>query len=319
MTLRACLGGAITFLGMGMVQSPYALLIFRILQGFFTGTVTAYLTLVISETPKERMGLAIGLMNSAVFLGNSISPLLGGIFADLFGYRASFFVAASLLFGSFLLSLIFIKEKFRPEQNTTFSFFSDIKELLLTAGVLPIVGMIFLYGISRTVDRPILPLLVQELVSPHAGLGLATQAGIVTSVAGAAVVLAGIIIGTLSDRGKTLMIGVICALSGSGVVLSIVFITRVWQLALLYFLSAFFIGGVDPILKIILTRIVPMKKHGSSFGLIGSSRSLGWFTGSLSGGIFAAIFGLRSVFVIIAILFVLIAGLLALIGKGKDY
>jgi len=162
-----------------------------------------------------------------------------------------------------------------------------------------------------------LPLLVQELVSSDTGI--ATMTGIVTSAAGVAYVLTGIIIGTLADRGRILKIGISCALLGGFFVLSIVFVNRIWQLILLNFLFAFFSGGLDPILKIILTRIVPTEKRGSAFGLIGSGRSLGLSLGALSGGVFAATFGLRSVFIISALLFVGIAGLLALLGRGKDY
>ncbi len=321
MTLRASLGGTITLMGMGLAQSPETLLVFRIIQGLFTGTVTAYLTLVVSETPKERMGFAVGMMNSAVFMGNSISPLLGGLFADLFGFRASFFVASGLLLASFLLSMFFVREDFTPKASVKFSFFADLRKILLHAGVFPIVGMIFLYGMSRTLDRPVLPLLVQEMVSTQSDghLGLATQAGLVTSAAGFAVVLAGLMIGTLADRGRSLKIGVICAFCAIGLSFCMVFVSRVWQLTVLYFGSAFFIGGIDPILKVILARIVPAEQRGSAFGLIGSARSLGWFAGAFSGGILAVLLGLRSVFVMIAGLFAIIAALLALLGRGKDY
>lgn len=320
MILRAGLGGTITLMGMGLAQSPATLLLFRIIQGFFTGTVTAYLTLVVSETPKERMGFAIGMINSAVFLGNSVSPLLGGVFADLFGYRASFFVASGLLCVSFFLSILFVHENFTPEKHAKFSFFTDIRQLLFQASVLPIVGMLFFYGVSRTMERPVLPLLVQDIVELSPGSpGLATQAGIVTSAAGLAAVLAGIIIGTLADRGRSLKIGVICAISAAFFGIWVVFANQVWQLTLIYFCAAFFIGGIDPILKVILARIVPTEQRGSAFGLVGSARSFGFFVGAFSGGIFAAVLGLRSVFVIIAGLFISIAGLLTLLGRGKNY
>jgi DHA1 family multidrug resistance protein-like MFS transporter len=293
------------------------LLVFRVLQGLFTGTVTAYLTLVVSETPKERMGVAIGVMNSSVFLGNSVAPLMGGVFADWFGFRASFFVASGLLFASFLMSLFFVKEDFVPDKTRSFSFFSDIRTLLISGGILPLVGMMFLYGICRTMQQPVLPLFVQDIATDQSNL--ATQAGFVTSAAGMASILAGVIIGTLADRGKTLRIGVVCSALAGFVGIFVAMATQVWHLSLLFFISAFFIGGIDPILKIILAHIVPPEKRGSAFGILGSFRSFGWFTGSLSGGIIAAAFGLRSVFVIIALLFGLVAVLLSLMGRGKDY
>jgi DHA1 family multidrug resistance protein-like MFS transporter len=200
MSLRASLGGTIVLLGMGLATSPEMLLSFRLLQGVFTGTITAYLTLVVSSTPKKRMGLAIGLLNSAVFCGNSLSPLLGGVFADLFGYRASFFVAAALLFVSFLTSLFFVREQHaEAESSAKFSLFADFKALIVTGGMLPIVGMYFLYAVGMTFQRPQMPLLVRDIALTETNI--ATQAGFVIAAAGIASVLAGVIIGALTDRG----------------------------------------------------------------------------------------------------------------------
>ena len=64
-----------------------------------------------------------------------------------------------------------------------------------------------------------------------------------------------------------------------------------------------------------MTHHVPTEKRGSAFGLIGSSRAVGWFLGSSVGGVLASMFGLRSIFVISGGLFVLIAVLLALLGR----
>ncbi|PIE35267.1 hypothetical protein CSA56_04835 [candidate division KSB3 bacterium] len=315
MTLRASLGGTIALLGIGLAQSPEMVIAFRVLQGAFTGTVTAYLTLVIAETPKARLGLVMGLMNAAVFLGNSVAPLLGGLFADAFGYRSSFFVAAGFLLASFLLALLFVQEDFSPGPKTSFSFFSDTKSLLLVSGVLPIVGMIFLYGIARTIQRPILPLFVQQLTTT--GQGVATQTGLVTSAAGIASVVAGILFGTLADRGKPMTIGMICTFAAAFMSGTIVLSETTWHLTILYFLADFAIGGLEPILKLLLARIVPVSQRGSAFGIIGSARAFGWFTGSLSGGIIAAFLGLSAVFVVTAGLFMFMGLLLSLFRRQK--
>lgn len=317
MTLRASLGGAFVMVGMAFAQSPAMLLVFRLLQGVFTGTVTAYLTLVVTSTPKERMGLAIGVMNSAVFFGNSVSPLLGGLFADLFGYRASFLVAAGLLFMSFLLSLIFVHESVKPETPPAFSLFADLRALLSNAGVVALIGMLSIYAFSQNIQKPLLPLVVQDLVAT--ARGLATQAGIVNSAGGVASILAGILIGAIADRGRTLKIGVACALTGSVFVFLMAFVAQVWQLILLSFLFAFFSGGLEPILKVLLVRIVPVEKRGAAFGLTASASASGWATGALGGGACAAMLGLHSIFVVSAVFFVGIAGLLMLFGRGKDY
>ena len=81
-------------------------------MGGITGTVIANLTLVITTTPPEKTGLAIGVMNSAVFAGSSISPLLGGLMADWVGYRSSFYGAAIVLALSFVIVLFLVREDF---------------------------------------------------------------------------------------------------------------------------------------------------------------------------------------------------------------
>lgn len=302
MILRASLGGAVTLFGMGLVRSPEMLLALRVLQGVFTGTVTAYLTLVVSTTPKERLGLAVGLMNSAVFCGNSVSPLIGGVFADMFGYRKSFFVSAILLTASFLISIIFVHEDFTPDNTTSFSFFSETGHLLLVSGVASAIGMIFWYSMARTVQSPVLPLLVQEISS--SGAKVATLAGRVSSASGAAAVLAGIVAGTLIDRRvKSVKIGMWCAFLGSGCALFPIWAGNVWQLGVMNFIFALWSGGLDPIFNVMLARLVPIEKRGVAFGLFGSARAFGWAAGAFSGGLLAATFGLRSVFLATAIFF----------------
>jgi DHA1 family multidrug resistance protein-like MFS transporter len=191
-----------------------------------------------------------------------------------------------------------------------------MKALLSHGSVLSIVGMMFFYAISMTIQRPQLPLLVKEIVVTEQKL--ATQAGMVLSVGGLASVIAGMLFGTLADRGKTYALGSLCAVVGSGFVAVMALAGSVWHVAGLNFLFAMAAGGVDPILKTILTHHVPPEQRGSAFGLIGSSRAFGWFFGALIGGVLASILGLRPIFLISAALFVIIAGLLALLGRRSN-
>lgn len=174
--------------------------------------------------------------------------------------------------------------------------------------------MIFLYALSLTIQRPQLPLLVRDIVATD--YNLATQAGFVMSSGGVASVLAGMIFGTLADRGKTYSIGSVCAIGGGVFVASMILAQNVWQLAGINFLFAVAAGGIDPILKTLLTHHVATEQRGSAFGLIGSARAAGWFLGSLSGGILAAILGLHPIFLLSAAFFALIAGLLWLLGRN---
>ena len=166
------------------------------------------------------------------------------------------------------------------------------------------IGMIFLYSVCRNIHQPVLPLFIQEISTAPDRIGM--QTGMVSSLAGVASVVAAIVMGMLIDRGQW-RIGAACAfvaaLFASGMFLA----QEVWQLALLYGCTAMFIGGIDPLLKVMLTRNVPQDNSGSAFGLSGSAMSCGWFIGSLSGGMLAAFMGLRPVFLVIGAFLTMIA------------
>ena len=93
--------------------------------------------------------------------------------------------------------------------------------------------------------------------------------------------------------------------------LPMLLVTRVWQLALWGGLMFFFLGGLDPVMKVMITRRVPQERRGALFGLMGSARAVGMGLGSISGGATAAAFGLRSVYVVSAALLVVVAVLVA--------
>jgi len=315
MTLRASLGGTVALLGMGLARTPEMLLLFRLLQGAFTGTITAFLTLAVAESPKERTGFVVSVMNSAVFLGTAIAPLIGGMLADRFGFRPTFLISAGLLFFSFLLSAFFIHERVVPQQQMSFSFWADTKAILTIRGVAPIMGMIFLYSLCRNIHQPVLPLFIQEISTDLDRLG--AQTGMVSSLAGVTSVAAAIIMGMLIDRGRW-GIGVACAFVAAFLASGLFFAQTIWQLAALYGFTAMFIGGIDPLLKVMLTRSVPQAKSGSAFGLSGSAMSCGWFIGSLSGGMLAAIMGLRPVFLVIGSFLTVIAILLTKLVRKQQ-
>jgi EmrB/QacA subfamily drug resistance transporter len=92
-----------------MITAPSALavILLRVLQGFGSamifGTAVAILT---SVTPPEHRGKALGIYTTAVYLGLSTGPFLGGILTALFGWRSIF--AVNVPIGLFAVALIFL-------------------------------------------------------------------------------------------------------------------------------------------------------------------------------------------------------------------
>ncbi len=110
MLLRSMIGGAVTVGLIYFVQSPTELLILRFLQGATSGTVAAATSLVAAETPRSRVGWALGVVTSAVALGGAIGPVVGGIAGTLFGLRLVFLGGGILLLLSLLPVLLIVRE-----------------------------------------------------------------------------------------------------------------------------------------------------------------------------------------------------------------
>ncbi len=90
-----------------MAPSALAVILLRVLQGFGSamifGTAVAILTTV---TPPQQRGKALGIYTTAVYLGLSMGPFLGGILTALFGWRSIF--AVNIPIGLFAVALILL-------------------------------------------------------------------------------------------------------------------------------------------------------------------------------------------------------------------
>ena len=91
MVVRALIGLAVSQLLIGLSQNVYQLFFFRIVQGGTAGTSLSSIALMSTTTPKERIGYALGIMQSSSAAGSVLGPFLGGLLADMIGYREVFF------------------------------------------------------------------------------------------------------------------------------------------------------------------------------------------------------------------------------------
>src|ERR1700687_417448 len=79
MLVRSMIGGAIVVAAMGFVADVWQLLAIRMVQGAVTGSQAAAAALVAAATPASSVGFALGLVSTAVQVGNTIGPVIGGV------------------------------------------------------------------------------------------------------------------------------------------------------------------------------------------------------------------------------------------------
>lgn len=315
MVERAMFAGSIVMTLMGFVRNPQQLALLRALQGSLTGTTTAATALVATSAPTERAGYALGTLQMAIYVGASAGPLVGGVVADTFGYRAAFFVTGVLLLIAALGVLIFVREPSETSTNQSRSTASSADQravhrrilnhlapVLASASLLAVLVMHLLMRLAARLPRPTLPLFVEALLPP--GTRVATMTGLVTGANALGGAVGGWQLGQLGDRIGYRSILAICALGSVVCYVPQSMVERSIWLIPLQAGAGFAMGGILASISASLAALAPRGREGIVYGVDASVVSIANAIGPMTGSSLAAWLGLRTPFLAAAVVFV---------------
>lgn len=306
MVERAMIGGAIIFCLMGFAQTAEQLIVLRALQGLITGVASASNALVAAEAPRERTGYAMGLMQLGVWAGVSAGPLIGGVIADTWNFRAAFVVTAFLLGAAGLLVLLYIDEDFEPtERSHQLAFIGQWRRIVAVPGVGVTYSLRFTSWLGRMMLPPILSLFVLKLM-PHSG-NVATMTGLMVGASSVAGTLSAVYLGQLGDRVGHRRVFIWSALAAALGYFPQMLVQDVWQLIVLQLVTGIAVGGVVPALSALLAVYTLPGDEGTVYGLENSIIAASRTIAPLLGSSMALWFGLRSTFAVAALMFVVTA------------
>jgi len=285
MLLRSMYGGAVVIALMGFVDAPWQLLVLRTIQGLLTGTVGAATVLVAATVPESEQGFGMGLLQTAVFVGASVGPMIGGIIADLIGNRFTFFVTAVMLAIAGIIVTFLVEEEFVPPPRQSGSFWSKVFPdfgLVFRSNILLVLIMVgFVIQIGNAVVNPILPLYVEQLAKSSAMV--ATISGLILGIGAFTSAVSAAGIGKISFRlgyGRTL---VICMIGAFVMQIPQAFVTTIGQLFVLRLLTGFFLGGAVPSVSALIARHTEKSVQGSVYGINTSMSAAGMAIGPAIG------------------------------------
>ncbi len=270
MVERAMYAGAVTILLMGFAGSAEELVGLRLLQGLTTGVMGASASMVAAAAPRERIGYAMGLMQTALLSGVSVGPVIGGFLSYAFGYRAAFMVTAALILTGGLLVTTLVRENFVPPardgtRRGLGGFTEALSKVLRTPVVGPLFLVRFLAWTGRSMIVPFLPLLVAALMSGSERAGLVT--GLAIGASSAAGTVTSMLLGRLGDRVGLRRVALVCAALTALAYLPLAYVTSPAALVALYALTGATIGGVLPTLSGLLARVTDRASSGAVYGL----------------------------------------------------
>ncbi len=308
MLLRVAFGGGTIFACMGLAQNVYQFAVLRIIQGALTGVIAPGTALAVSFVPRESLGYALGVLQTSVFAGNAVGPLVGGVIADQVGFRPSFIATGVLMWMAGFVILFLVKERFVPPPPAPvgaarWETVANLRRTAQDRQLLVIMGVLFSVQFGSSTVVPILPLFVETL-APDASA--ATLTGIIFTVTGVVSSVAVIFLGRLGDRFGYRRLLIVMALGAGLFYIPQAMVTNAGQLIVLRGLLGFFDGGIIPTANALIGSRVSSEQRGTVFGLIYAASSMGFAFGPLFGAILAATIGFRSVFLSTAIVLLLV-------------
>ena len=308
MVLRAMFGAAIVVTLIGISPNVPFLITMRFIQGALTGTIAAASALISSITPRDKMPLAMGLLMTTVYVGNSVGPLIGGMSADRFGYEATFFLTGGFLLAGGLIVLLLVDEKFERPDHKKGTPLQSIFHLAGSRQILPLLIIQFSLQAGPNMVAPILSLLMQQL-NPSGEA--ATSTGIALGLASVIAAITATVAGRLASHISLKTILIYSCLGTCLIYLPPIFATTVPQLTTYVALRGLVNGGIMTSSYAILSLSVPADQQGIAFGVGQSANALGNGVGPIIGGSLGSSLGLKPVFAFTAGMY-LLAGLLVI-------
>lgn len=319
MLLRASLGMAIIISGMAFVQNVYQLAALRLLQGTISGFYSAAITLVATQTPRERSGWALGTLSTGAVSGMLLGPLLGGYLAMVMGIRSVFIAIGILLFIAFLASAFFVREDFTPSSKPSVGLREIWRHLPQPQIMVAMLVTTMIMQLGLMSIQPIITVYINQLSGGSAHVALVS--GMVFSASGLASIMAAPHLGRLSDRIGPQKVMVVALSASALLFIPQAMVDSPWQLMGLRFLLGIATAGLLPSINSLVKQLTPDEFVGRVFGYNQSAQFIGSFGGALLGGGIAAWFGIQYVFYFTSALLLLNAVWvykMVYAGKRKD-
>jgi DHA1 family multidrug resistance protein-like MFS transporter len=316
MLVRSMLGGAVTVGAMGFVSDVWQLEALRVVQGAVTGSQAAAAALVAVATPSHQLGYALGLISTAVQVGNTFGPALGGFSVGSLGFRGSFMLGGVLLLAGGLMAVFWIDEPSVKARHPVGQ--GQVKQTGIWSNtLLPLswpgfrVLLLLQLGTQFVFSAAVnlLPIYLQDMQRPdwltaELASGLSITLTAITAAAGMP------FFGPWTDRRGPHGL-LMLSLAGSAVVLVIqALVPTVGLFLALRGVLGVWLAGVTATLSVLTRLAAPSGREGAGFGAASAAQGLGWGLGPIVGSGVVAVGGIPALYLLagfIMLLLVLLA------------
>lgn len=131
----------------GLAWSMKTLIIFRVIQGIGSAMIFSNgMAILTSVFPPQERGKVLGINISAVYVGLSLGPVLGGTLNHQLGWHSIFFFTAFIALIAIIITALKLNTEWKGAAGENFDY---VGSLLYIAGFIS-----FMYGISSVTTSP---------------------------------------------------------------------------------------------------------------------------------------------------------------------
>jgi len=302
---RATAANSVFWALMALAQNVWQLFVLRIVLGLLGGFNNTAVALVTQLAPKEKVPSIIGSLQSVQILSAAIGPFFGGFLATSIGVRNTFIVTGIMNFGSLLSILSLYRDADRTKPPEKVSPAPSASGFWKRPEYFTALMILFFVNMADRTFGPIIPLFLEELGTPRAGLEMV--AGALISVAAFGEAFSAWLSGKLASRVSLRRLITGRLVLSILVLVPMVFVHSTEQFSILRVLLALLAGGTLTLALSAAHHVIPGEHRGTGFALLSGTSTFGGAAGPIISGAIAG-FSIRSIFIVNSVIYLLMLG-----------
>src|SRR5881296_3820269 len=290
---RATAANSVFWALMALAQNVWQLFALRIVLGLLGGFNNTAVALVTQLAPKEKVPSIIGSLQSVQILSAAI------------GLRNTFIVTGIMNFGSLLSILSLYRNADRTKPPEKISPAPSASGFWKRPEYFTALMILFFVNMADRTFGPIIPLFLEELGTPRAGLEMV--AGALISVAAFGEAFSAWLSGKLASRVSLRRLITGRLVLSILVLVPMVFVHSTEQFSILRVLLALLAGGTLTLALSAAHHVIPGEHRGTGFALLSGTSTFGGAAGPIISGAIAG-FSIRSIFIVNSVIYLLMLG-----------